>query len=272
VSYCNIVSSVARVLWDRINRVCGAAATVYWRERGPRRFDWKLDSGDGGEHLRGARSRAPLAHGEGSWLSIELLDHGAGPSYGLPFRRGTNEDYSGPCAVSDTSVKISVMLLRWVGERCTPRPKWRRCTPTHDRQWCPPDTWGAATPHEAWESSGGQARREVHTTAVTRDILRSSAVWVPLVTTSFDLMASAMFSSDYLLQSMLCNRLLCFMPTTFTITLKTKGFYARTWSSSTIVSYGIFPRAHWKGNPWFMVSVTAIKIQLPNQLPLIKSP
>jgi hypothetical protein len=37
----------------------------------------KLDSGDGGEHPRGAESGAPLARGEGRWLSKELLDQGA---------------------------------------------------------------------------------------------------------------------------------------------------------------------------------------------------
>jgi hypothetical protein len=45
----------------------------------------KLDSGDGGERPRGARSGSPLASGEGSRFSMELLDHGAWPSRGLPF-------------------------------------------------------------------------------------------------------------------------------------------------------------------------------------------
>jgi hypothetical protein len=48
-------------------------------------FRRKLDSGDGGERPRGARSGAPLARGEGSRLSTELLDRGAWPSRGLPF-------------------------------------------------------------------------------------------------------------------------------------------------------------------------------------------
>jgi hypothetical protein len=34
---------------------------------------------------RGAGSGAPLARGEGSWLSTELLDRDALPSRGLPF-------------------------------------------------------------------------------------------------------------------------------------------------------------------------------------------
>jgi hypothetical protein len=51
-------------------------------------FDRKLDSGDGGERPRGARSGAPLARGEGPWLSAELLDRGAWPSCGLPFAYG----------------------------------------------------------------------------------------------------------------------------------------------------------------------------------------
>jgi hypothetical protein len=48
-------------------------------------FDRKLDSGDGGERLRGAKSGAPLARREGPRLSTELLDRGACPSRGLPF-------------------------------------------------------------------------------------------------------------------------------------------------------------------------------------------
>jgi hypothetical protein len=66
-----------RVLRDRDDRVYVTAATVYRREQGSRHFDRKLDSGDDGERLRGARSGAPLARGEGLWLSTELLDHGA---------------------------------------------------------------------------------------------------------------------------------------------------------------------------------------------------
>jgi hypothetical protein len=73
------------VLQDRDYRVCVTAATVYQREQGPQYFGRKLDSGDGGERPRGAGSGAPLARGEGSWLSTELLDHGAWPSCGLPF-------------------------------------------------------------------------------------------------------------------------------------------------------------------------------------------
>jgi hypothetical protein len=80
-----IVPSGARVLRDRDNRVCAMTATVYRSERGPRRLDQKLDSGDGGERLRGAGSGAPLARGEGPRLSMELLDRGAWPSRGLPF-------------------------------------------------------------------------------------------------------------------------------------------------------------------------------------------
>jgi hypothetical protein len=80
-----IVPSGARFLRDRDNRVCVTTATVYRREQGPRRFGWKLDTGDGGERPRGARSGAPLARGEGLRLSTELLDRGAWPSRGLPF-------------------------------------------------------------------------------------------------------------------------------------------------------------------------------------------
>jgi hypothetical protein len=80
-----IVPSGARVLQDHDNRVCVTAATMYRRERGPWRFGRKLDSGDGAERPRGARSGAPLARGEGSRLSTELLDRGAWPFCGLPF-------------------------------------------------------------------------------------------------------------------------------------------------------------------------------------------
>jgi hypothetical protein len=80
-----IVPSEARVLRDRDNQVCVTSATVYRRERGLRRFDRKLDSGDGGECPRGAGSGAPLACGEGPLFSMELLNQGAWPSRGLPF-------------------------------------------------------------------------------------------------------------------------------------------------------------------------------------------
>jgi hypothetical protein len=80
-----IVPSGASVLRDRDNRVCVAVAMVYRRERGPQRFGQKLDSRDGEERLRGARSGAPLARGESLRLPIELLDRGAWPSRGLPF-------------------------------------------------------------------------------------------------------------------------------------------------------------------------------------------
>jgi hypothetical protein len=72
-----IVLSGARVLRDRDNRVCVTTATVYRRERGPRCFGRKLDSGDDGERPRGAGSGAPLACGEGPRLSTELLDRDA---------------------------------------------------------------------------------------------------------------------------------------------------------------------------------------------------
>jgi hypothetical protein len=51
-------------------------------------FSRKLDSGDGGERPRGAGRGAPLACGEGPWLSTELLYRGAWPSCGLPFALG----------------------------------------------------------------------------------------------------------------------------------------------------------------------------------------
>jgi hypothetical protein len=48
-------------------------------------FGQKIDSGDGGERPRGAGSGAPLARGEGLWLSTKILERGAWPSRGLPF-------------------------------------------------------------------------------------------------------------------------------------------------------------------------------------------
>jgi hypothetical protein len=74
VIHCNIVPSGVRVLRDCDNRVYVTPATVYRKERGPRRFGRKLDSGDGGERPRAAGSRAPLARGERPWLSTDLLD------------------------------------------------------------------------------------------------------------------------------------------------------------------------------------------------------
>ena len=70
------------------------AATVYRREQGPRRFDRKLDSEDGGERSgRGLPEGTgdPLAHGEGPGLSTELFDRELGPSEGF-LARGSNED------------------------------------------------------------------------------------------------------------------------------------------------------------------------------------
>jgi hypothetical protein len=87
-----IVPSGVRVLRDCDNRVCVTTATVYQREQGPQHFGQKLDIGDGRKRPRGVRSRAPLAHGEVPWLSMELLDQGAWPLLGFPLRRGTNED------------------------------------------------------------------------------------------------------------------------------------------------------------------------------------
>ena len=91
MSRCNCIKW-GIVLRDYVKRVCGANATVYRRKRGQRRFSQKLDSEYGEKRPRGARSEAPLVHGEGSWLSMELLIHGAWPPRGYPLRRGTNED------------------------------------------------------------------------------------------------------------------------------------------------------------------------------------
>jgi hypothetical protein len=39
-----------------------------------------------------AVSGAPLARGEGMWLTTELLDRVLGPRVGFPLCKGTNED------------------------------------------------------------------------------------------------------------------------------------------------------------------------------------
>ena len=84
------------VLRDHTNRVCGVAATVYWREQGPWHFDRKLDSEDGGERSgRGfamsCLTRDPLTRGEGPELSTELPDQELGPCEGF-LARGSKED------------------------------------------------------------------------------------------------------------------------------------------------------------------------------------
>jgi hypothetical protein len=48
------------------------------------------------------------ARGSLRCYSTEVL----GPRVGFPLRRGTNKDYSGPCVVSDTSVKIPASSTR----------------------------------------------------------------------------------------------------------------------------------------------------------------
>jgi hypothetical protein len=92
MSRCNIVPSGAKVLRGHVNRVYDTAATVYRRERGPRRFGHKLDSGDGGSiweepeaehHLRMEKAHNSLR----SYSTVVL-----GPHVGYPLRRGTNED------------------------------------------------------------------------------------------------------------------------------------------------------------------------------------
>jgi hypothetical protein len=87
-----IVSSGARVLWDRDNQVCVTTATVYRRERGPRRLGWKLDSWkaesvreepEAEHHLRLEKARDSLQ----SYSTMVVC-----PRVGFPLHRGTNED------------------------------------------------------------------------------------------------------------------------------------------------------------------------------------
>jgi hypothetical protein len=65
---------------------------MYRWEHGLWRFSQKLDSEDGGEHLSEARSGAPLARGEGHWLTMELPDQVLGPCVRFSLCRDTNEN------------------------------------------------------------------------------------------------------------------------------------------------------------------------------------
>ena len=71
---------------DHTNHVCGIAATMYRREQGPRRFDRKLHSEDGGEWSRRGTPETHLRV-EKAWVpSTELPNRELGPC------EGTNED------------------------------------------------------------------------------------------------------------------------------------------------------------------------------------
>lgn len=59
------------VLRDHTNYVYAVVATVYLREQGLWYFRQKLNFGDGREHPREARTRAPITCGEGPRLSME---------------------------------------------------------------------------------------------------------------------------------------------------------------------------------------------------------
>jgi hypothetical protein len=54
-------------------------------------------------HLRMGKACGSLQ----SYSSVVL-----GPRLGYPLRRGTNKDYSGPCVILDTSVKIPTTSTR----------------------------------------------------------------------------------------------------------------------------------------------------------------
>lgn len=58
----------------------------------PMAFRPKLDSGDGREHPRETRSEAPLAHGVGPRLSMELPNRVIDTCVGFPLCGGTYED------------------------------------------------------------------------------------------------------------------------------------------------------------------------------------
>jgi hypothetical protein len=80
MSRCNC-TEWGEILGDRINRVCGVTATMYRWELGLWCFGRKIDNEDGGEHLRGDGSGAPLTP---LWC-LALM-------WATLLRRGTNKD------------------------------------------------------------------------------------------------------------------------------------------------------------------------------------
>jgi hypothetical protein len=85
-------SLLSLLVRDRVNRVCDMAATVYQRQRGIQRFGRNLDSGDDGEHPRGAgcehQLRVEKARGSLRNYSTVVF----GPHIGYPLHRGINVD------------------------------------------------------------------------------------------------------------------------------------------------------------------------------------
>jgi hypothetical protein len=86
------ISSGARVLQDRDNRVCVTVATVYWRERDPRvstrssiveMTESVREEPEAEHHLRVEKARGSLRS-----YSTKVL----GSRVGYPLRRGTNEE------------------------------------------------------------------------------------------------------------------------------------------------------------------------------------
>jgi hypothetical protein len=80
-----IVPTGARVLRDHTTAFVSRPPPCTGGNKARDVFSRKLNSGDGGERPREAERGAPLARGEGPWLSTGLLDRGAWPSRGLPF-------------------------------------------------------------------------------------------------------------------------------------------------------------------------------------------
>ena len=111
------------VLQDHTNRVCGVAATIYLREQGPRCFDRKLDSEDGGEHpreaCRKARRRPTCAWGRPEAIH-GVTRQGAWPLRGIPcsgLQQGlggclrASQYLSKNTGVIDGSLHISTLLF-----------------------------------------------------------------------------------------------------------------------------------------------------------------
>jgi hypothetical protein len=101
------------VLWDHTNCVCGVAATMYCKERGPQRFGRKLSSEDDEERSESDRY---LHAGKAQGLSTLLPDRKHGPCEGFLLRGSTwtrgSEELLDTSVITDslTGVCMSTIL------------------------------------------------------------------------------------------------------------------------------------------------------------------
>ena len=96
------------VLRDHTYRVCGVAATMYRREQGPRRFDRKLDSEDGGE--RSGRGFAM------SGLTRDPLHMGKARSYPRSYPTGSLALERDSLRGAPTRTRGSLHASRYLGK------------------------------------------------------------------------------------------------------------------------------------------------------------